>query len=138
MTYPMFEAFDAANTEESCPRRFRTVIPSQALALMNDKLVLEWSRTLATRVLNDSGLTPDQEIERAYRLVLSRAPRPKEQQEVRTFLNSQSALIAQRLEKHETVALPANIPAGEQPAQVAAFADFCHALLSSNEFLYMN
>ena len=32
---------------------------SQALMLMNDRLVLEWSRALAGRVLNDGGLTPD-------------------------------------------------------------------------------
>ena len=32
MIYPMFDAFDAPNPEESCARRFRTVIPSQALA----------------------------------------------------------------------------------------------------------
>ncbi len=138
MTYPMFEAFDAANNEESCPRRFRTVIPSQALVLMNDKLVLQWSQALATRILNDRGLSTDQEIERAYRLVLSRAPRTKEEQEVRGFLDSQSALIGQRIEKHESVALPANLPAGEKPERFAAFADFCHALLNSNEFLYLN
>ena len=138
MTYPMFEAFDAANNEESCPRRFRTVIPSQALVLMNDKLVLQWSEALASRILNDPGLSTDQEIERAYRLVLSRAPRTKEEQEVRGFLDSQAALIAQRLEKHEAVALPASLPSGEKPERVAAFADFCHALMNSNEFLYMN
>ena len=49
--YPMLEAFDAPNPQESCSRRFRSVIPSQSLILMNDPLVLEWSRALAGRVL---------------------------------------------------------------------------------------
>jgi hypothetical protein len=138
MTYPMFEAFDAPNSEESCPRRFRTVIPSQALALMNDGLVLKWSQSLADRVLNDNGLKPDQQVDRAFRLVLSRAPKPEEKQAVMDFLARQSTLLESRLEKHENVPLPDKVPPGLDPAKVAAFTDFCHTLLNSNEFLYVN
>src|SRR4029077_1545196 len=76
--YPMLEAFDAPNPQETCSRRFRSVIPSQALILMNDPLVLEWSRALAGRVLNDGGLSLDQQVDRAYRLALSRLPNADE------------------------------------------------------------
>ena len=34
--------------------------------------------------------------------------------------------------------LPANLPAGTDPARAAAFVDLCHMLLDSNEFLYIN
>ena len=78
MVYPMLEAFDAPNPQETCSRRFRSVIPSQALILMNDALVLDWSRALAGRVLNDGGLSPDQQVDRAYRLALSRPPNADE------------------------------------------------------------
>ena len=30
------------------------------------------------------------------------------------------------------------LPAGMDPARAAAFVDFCHTLLNSNEFLYVN
>jgi hypothetical protein len=138
MTYPMFEAFDAPNSEESCARRFRTVIPSQALTLMNDKLVLRWSQTFAQRILNVRGLTPEQQIRRAFRIAFSRPPNPQEQQASLEFLGKQSALLAGRLARNETVALPDKNQAGTTPAQVAAFVDFCHALLNSNEFMYVN
>ncbi len=138
MTYPMFEAFDAPNPQDSCPRRFRTVIPSQSLQLMNDALVLKWSQALASRVLNDGGLQPAQQVGRAFRIVLSRAPQPREEKEVLNFLDEQSTLIAGRLANNEKVLLPENPPAGVDPAHVAAFVDFCHALLNSNEFLYVN
>ncbi|HXJ40322.1 MAG TPA: PSD1 and planctomycete cytochrome C domain-containing protein, partial [Bryobacteraceae bacterium] len=138
LTYPMFEAFDAPSTEESCPRRFATVVPGQALAMMNDKLVLDWSRALAGRVLNDGGLEPAQQIERAYRLTLSRAPKPEETKTVAGFLEKQTAVLAGRLAKNEKVLLPDNIPAGMDPAKAAAFVDFCHTLMSSNEFMYIN
>ncbi|MCU1327402.1 MAG: hypothetical protein JWN34_2772, partial [Bryobacterales bacterium] len=138
LTYPMFEAFDAPSTEESCARRFATVVPSQALTLMNDKLVLDWSKALASRVLNDSGLAPAQQIERAYRLTFSRAPKPEETKTVNEFLEKQTALLGARLAKNEKLLLPENIPAGMDPAKAAAFVDFCHTLMSSNEFMYIN
>jgi hypothetical protein len=138
MVYPIFEAFDAPNPQESCPRRFRTVIPSQALMLMNDRLVLEWSRALAGRVLNDSGLTAEQQVERAYRLALSREPKPREVEAVLDFIGRQAGVIGERLAKNEKVLLPENAPANMAPARAAAFVDFCHTLLNSNEFLYVN
>ena len=138
LTYPMFEAFDAPNAQDSCPRRFTTVVPSQALAVMNDRLVLDWSQALAGRVLNDAGLNPQQQIDRAYRLALARTPKPEEQRTVSEFLKTQSTVVADRLAHNEKVLLPENLPAGVDQAKAAAFVDFCHALLSSNEFMYMN
>ena len=138
MVYPMFEAFDAPNHEETCARRFRTVIPSQALMLMNDELVLDWSRALAERLLNDGGLLPEQQVERAFRLVLSRAPNAAEREEVLGFLSRQTSLLGERLARNEKVPVPGKLPAGVEPARAAALMDFCHVLLNSNEFLYVN
>ena len=120
LRYPMFEAYDFPDTSESCPRRYSTVSPTQPLAGMNDALVREWSRDLANRVLNDAGLSPAQQVERAFRIVFTRAPREDERQAVLDFLNQQSSQI------------------GGEAARTAAFVDFCQALLNSNEFLYMN
>jgi len=138
LTYPMFEAFDAPTSEESCPRRFSTVSPSQALTMMNDKFVLDWSREFAARVLNDGGLDERQQIERAYHLAFSRSPKADEEKTVSGFLAKQTQLVSDRLSRNEKVLLPEHLPAGIEPARAAAFVDFCHALMSSNEFLYVN
>ena len=61
-----------------------------------------------------------------------------ERASVLAFLNDQSALIKKRLDAGEKVAMPAKIPAGIEPERYAAFAGFCHVLLNSNEFLYVN
>jgi hypothetical protein len=137
MAYPMMDVFDAVS-QESCARRFQTVLPTQALTLMNDPLVREWSRALAARLLDDAGLSPEQQVERAFRIVLSRAPNAEERQAVLDFLGRQSAEIAGKLARSEPVSLPENAPAGLEPARAAALVDFCHALLNSNEFLYLN
>ena len=138
LRYPMFEAFDFPDTHEPCPRRNATVTPTQQLALMNDELVVEWARAFATRVLNDSGLTIAQQIERAYHLAFSRTPKAEETRSILEFLNRQSGLIGARLANNEKVPLPDHVPEGTSPAWAAAFVDFCHTLLNSNEFIYMN
>jgi hypothetical protein len=138
MIYPMFEAFDFPDTHESCARRFATVTPSQSLALLNSDLVDEWARTLAGRVLNDTGLSLDAQIHRVYRIVFSRLPKPGERQVAMEFLKSQESIVVARLARNEKVPVPGNLPAGVEPARAAALMDFCHVLLNSNEFLYVN
>jgi hypothetical protein len=138
MVYPMLDAFDAPNPQETSSRRFRSVIPSQALMMMNDNLVVDWARSMASRVLNDTGLSPDQQVDRAYKLALSRQPSAAERGAVMDFLNKQSQLLGERLAQNEKPPLPDALPAGMDPARAAAFVDFCHALMNSNEFLYVN
>jgi len=138
LRYPLFEAFDFPDTHESCPRRNATVTPTQPLAMMNDELIMEWARVLASRALNDSGLTNDQRIERVYHMALSRVPKPEEKSAITDFLDRQSALIGARLATNGKAPLPDHIPEGVSPAFAAAFVDLCHTLMNSNEFLYMN
>ena len=115
--YPMFEAFDMPDTHESCGRRNTTVSSTQALELLNNEVVVSWAKALAARVRNDSGLTTESQVERAWKLVYSREPSAKERESALAFLNRQA-----------TVAGSAD----------AAFLDFCHMLLNSNEFVYVN
>src|SRR5262249_60509060 len=78
LRYPMLQEFDSANTFESCDFRKNTVTPSQSLDLLNNDLVLDWAKAFTGRVLNDSGLTPEAQIERAFKLAYGRAPRKEE------------------------------------------------------------
>ncbi|HXA05411.1 MAG TPA: DUF1549 and DUF1553 domain-containing protein [Bryobacteraceae bacterium] len=122
--YPMFEVFDMPDTHESCPRRNATVTAPQALELLNNELVLDWARSLASRVSNDAGLTPEGQVDRAWRFVYSRPATDGERKEAIEFLDRQRAMLSARM------------PAKE--AQKAALADLCHMLVNSNEFLYVN
>jgi hypothetical protein len=115
--YPMFEVFDMPDTHESCPRRNATVTAPQALELLNNELVADWSRSLAGRVWNDAGLTPEAQVDRAWRFVYSRPATAEERAEALEFLDRQSKLRGD---------------------QRAALADLCHMLVNSNEFLYVN
>ena len=140
LRYPMLQEFDSANTFESCDLRKNTVTPSQSLDLLNNDLVVEWARAFAGRVLNDSGLTPSAEVERAFKLAYGRAPKPDEQKLGVEFLAGRRLSLSERLAGGDKIKppLPLNMPAGADPAQAAALVDLSQALLDSNEFLYIN
>jgi len=75
---PMLDVFDAANIAATCPQRNRTTVAPQALTLMNGDLTNREARYFAERVQKEAGPTPAAEIDRAFELVLSRAPSQKE------------------------------------------------------------
>ena len=120
----MFEVFDMPDTHESCPRRNATVTAPQALELLNNELVLDWSRSLAGRVWNDAGMTAEAQVDRAWRFVYARAATADERKEALAFLDRQSAMLGARL--------------SQEDARKAALTDLCHMLVNSNEFLYLN
>jgi hypothetical protein len=131
--YPMLEAFDMPDTHESCPRRDVTTTAPQALTMLNDRVSLEWAEAFAGRAL-----AAKDPVDRAFRLAYSRPPDGHEKDTVATFLHKQQSVIAGRLSKGETAALPVSAPEGLDPAYAAAFVDFCQMLMNSNEFVYQN
>jgi hypothetical protein len=124
---------DMPDTHESCPRRSVTTTAPQALTMLNDKVILEWAQAFAARALEAKD-----PVDRAFRLAYSRPPDPWEKDTVATFFHKQSGVISARLTRNEKLALPSAMPAGTDPALAAAIVDFCHMLISSNEFVYVN
>jgi hypothetical protein len=75
---PMLASFDALPFAESCPRRVATTTPLQALSMMNGYLVHEESRNLAERIHREADSDRETQIERAFAIVLNRAPTREE------------------------------------------------------------
>lgn len=76
--HPSLLAFDAPTREECTVNRPRSNTPLQALVLLNDPTYVEAARAFAERVIRDGGNDVAPRIEHAYRLALSRKPRPAE------------------------------------------------------------
>ena len=84
---PTLEVFDSANMNSSCPRRNATTVAPQALTLLNGDLVNREAQFFANRVAKEAGPNPKAEIERAFRLVLSRPPNNDEEAKVLTLFS---------------------------------------------------
>ncbi|WP_018623132.1 PSD1 and planctomycete cytochrome C domain-containing protein [Spirosoma luteum] len=74
---PSLAIFDASNRDMCEIRRLKTNTPLQALVMLNDPTVLEASRVLAARLLQERS-APADKINRAFRLIVSRKPNEKE------------------------------------------------------------
>jgi len=129
--YPLFDAFDAPDTQNACPTRASSTHALQALALLNSEFAIGRARALAGRLVREAGNDVEHRIRRAYQLLLAREPKPLETERARSFLKVQAELI--RSERQRAKQQGRDIPA----AQEAAWVDFALALLNSNEFLYV-
>jgi hypothetical protein len=136
--YPLLESFDMPDTHESCGRRNVTIGAPQAMAMLNDKVSLEWAQAFAGRLLRTAGPDPQKEIELAYRLAYGRRPDATEKDLGQTFLAKQKQIIQERASAGEALALPTRPSVDLDRASAAALVDFCHMLLNSNEFVYRN
>jgi hypothetical protein len=68
----------------------------QALALLNNGFMISISKSFAERLANDAGTLEDQ-INRAYQLALSRAPKDTERKELVSFAREHGLANACRL-----------------------------------------
>jgi hypothetical protein len=111
---PTLEVFDAPDGIFTTPVRNVTTTPTQSLYLINGPWMLQRAKAFARRISSDSSLTLEQRVATAYALAYGRWP---------TAAESRAALD-----------LLQNHPAQETDA----LTDWCHVLLNSNEFLYVD
>ena len=69
---PLMEVFDAPDPALSCGRRNNTTVPTQALTLMNNEQIRSYAAHFAQRVVDEVGSDCRSQIDRAFRLALSR------------------------------------------------------------------
>jgi hypothetical protein len=68
------DAFDCPDPSTTAPRRAVTTTPLQALAMMNNALVLYLSDAFAARLKNEVGSSPQNQVDLAYRYAFGRLP----------------------------------------------------------------
>jgi hypothetical protein len=74
---PMLTIFDASTRDMCEVKRLRTNTPLQALIMLNDPTVLEASRVLAAKLLEEKSVTKEK-ITKAFRLIVCRKPNEQE------------------------------------------------------------
>ncbi|HEY6167508.1 MAG TPA: DUF1553 domain-containing protein, partial [Verrucomicrobiae bacterium] len=133
----MLEAFDAPVMEPNCEARSASTVAPQSLMLMNNVSVMEFSTHFAQRVAREAGDDAAAQVQRAWRLSYGRAPTPAESKNAVGFLEGQIEFLRAQAPKPDPAAKSKSPGTTPQPEQ-QALANFCHALLSANEFLYVD
>jgi len=125
--YPLLQAFDKPDAQQSCNRRDPTTVAPQALALLNDSFVRGVSLDFADRLIHDLGTEPGPWVERGYQLALGRPPTATERTRSLEFVELQ---IRERSARSPQA----------NPSEIRrrALADLCQAWFSLNEFLYID
>jgi hypothetical protein len=127
---PSMGLFDASNRDQCEVRRLRTNTPLQALAMMNDPMVLEASRVLAQKLETGSGPENDK-ITKAFRLIVCRKPSDKELKILEEYYADQ---LKQFKEGKENAGKSLRV--GEYPFDKTVKADQCAALMRVISTLY--
>jgi len=125
--HPLMQAFDGPDAQASCGRRENTTVAPQALALLNDKFVRARSMDFAQRLEKETGAKAEEQVRLAWRLALGRDPAKRELDSGIAFIEAQ---VRQRAGRQST--------ASEAEAAHLALTDFCQAIFSFNEFIYVD
>ncbi len=136
--FPMLQTFDAPNGDFSCVRRQRSNTPLQALVSLNEPVFVECAQALARQTLAEGGQTDADRIAYAFRRTLSRPPTTDEKQELLSLLHKEKTRIGAGWVNVNELAtgkneLPAKLPAGTTPTQLAAYTVVSRVLLNLDE-----
>jgi hypothetical protein len=111
---PLLAEFDAPDGFGSVSQRNVTTTPTQALLMINGSWSLARAQALAARLLKRPHAEPRQLAEAAVWRCLQRPAEPWELDRAAAFLGDDQTQLAARL------------------------TDYCHVLLNSNEFIYVD
>jgi len=138
LRYPLFEAFDRPQANESCARRSRSTTAPQSLLLVNSELSLHAAQDLAGFVASGAGDDPSARIALLFRRALGRRPSDVELRQSQAFLVEQISQLAAGKRDAKSLALPSGYPPDADPAAGAALVDLALALLNVSEFVYVD
>jgi hypothetical protein len=138
MRLPLFASFDQPDAQNSCPRRTGTITAPQALELLNGEETEDAARHWTGKLLAACGDDQQKLVYEAYTEAFGRAPHDEEVKAAEQFVADETAQIAAETDPPKDTQLPSPLPSKFNRAKAAALVDFCHALLCSNEFVYVD
>jgi hypothetical protein len=115
---PILAVHDAADTDSSCPVRYTTTVPTQALGMLNGAFANEQADHLADRLRREAPGDIAAQVRRAIRLTAGRDPDPNEVRGDVEFVRT----------------LMDRLPLDER----AALSQYCLMILNANAFVYLD
>ena len=117
-TPTMMDTFDYPPMGPNCLARNVSIVSPQALLLMNNSRVYQLAESFAARVLDAAGPKHEDQVHTAYAMLLTRRPTPQEKQLGVSALQEFTAAC--------------------DGDATAALQTYCHTLINSAAFLYVD
>jgi hypothetical protein len=134
----MLHAFDAPVMEVNCEKRQSSTVATQSLMLMNSQFILDQATRFARRLQTEAGANRAQQITRAWQLAFSRSPSATELAEALAFLSQQSEHLQSTSAEPKVDDKKDKKAASRLSPELQALTNLCQALLTANEFLYVD
>jgi len=115
---PILATHDQADTDSSCPVRYTTTVPTQALGLLNSTFSNEQAGYMADRLRKEVPNDLSVQVRRAVRLTTGREPSKQELERDLAFIKE--------------------VQSSGKLDERAALKQYCLLLLNTNEFLYLD
>ena len=113
--------FDAPILDTNAPKRPASAIPQQALAAMNNPFMHDSAGAFWDRIVSEGIETLEERLNRIWMLAYSRTPTVKEINKIKAWLGTVM-----------------NVNISNTGESQDAWKTVCHAVLSSNEFIYID
>jgi Protein of unknown function (DUF1553)/Protein of unknown function (DUF1549)/Planctomycete cytochrome C len=128
----LLELFDAPRMDPNAIMRAHSTVPTQALQLWNSDMLRENARYLAGRVIDTVGENVERQVEHVLLMAYSR-PASGEEKKL-----GQEAI--RKFEVHWKEQMNKEAPAEPKAHKASwlALANYCHAILNSAEFTYVD
>ncbi len=126
IVHPVLKIFDLPDNSRSVGARDISTTPVSAAFMLNAPFVWEQAKRFAQRVWDRVGGDPGAQIESAYRIALSRPPTVEEREIGLSFLGQRRAGAVE--ERKAAGSLDAQSP----------LVQYCHAVMSLSEFIYVH
>ncbi len=143
----IYTQFDFANPDISTSKRYQTIVPQQALFMMNSPLVIEQARNIVVREDFENLSAPDARIRLLYSLIYQRMPTDSEIRLGLQFIEEspESEKIPFNAKDKRKPVRPRNANtmslatlSGKDYKPLDAWAKYAHALLQANETMFVN
>ncbi len=118
LAVPLLTEHDQADTDNPCPVRFATIVPTQALGMIHSDFIHQKAKAFSQRLQREAGADAATKIRMAYQLALQREPLESELKRALEFLD-----LMQQQEKLDPE---------------VSMQRFCIAVFSFNEFIFID
>ena len=125
--FPVFSVFDYADASASIGNRSSTVLPTQALLMMNSSFVVEQAEGFARELLKDSSISTNHLIETAFIRAYGRVPNRTETLDAKRFLKAMREQASSQTSENDLI-----------PIDEFAWSKLTQVMLSANEFIYID